>query len=243
MYYSGMNKSPRRTFSQTLLAVLSHSYPELFWENGALNETRAARRFNVDQPTFRRWSKGGNANNDYIVYMASKLNLTPAQLRGEQPIPYIDNPGDTKVSEPRAEYVSDHATLNAVPLITLTMAGSWMEDLENLDRRSISLWQRTTATVSAAAFALRVEGKSMQNPNGNPTVPDGSIVIVEPHLDVKAGKIVVAKLPGADDVTIKKLMHDGPIRYLESLNPDYKPIPIDDSCKIIGVVIQVIIDL
>jgi SOS-response transcriptional repressor LexA len=243
MYYSGMNKTFRRTFSETLLAVLKHRHPELFWENGTINGTKAGRKFGIDQPTFRRWAEGANANNDYVVLMAQKLNLTPAQLRGEVPIPYIDNDVNFKVAEKPTEYTSDRATLNAVPLITLTMAGSWMEDLENIDTDRISSWQQTTAKVSSSAFALRVEGKSMQNPNGNPTVPDGSIVIVEPDIEVTPGRIVVAKLPGSEEVTIKKLTRDGPTRYLESLNPDYKPIQIDESCKIIGVVIQVIIDL
>lgn len=43
-------------------------------------------------------------------------------------------------------------------------------------------WVYTTALVSEMAFALRVRGDSMTNPLGSPSIPEGSIVIVEPDI-------------------------------------------------------------
>jgi SOS-response transcriptional repressor LexA len=97
----------------------------------------------------------------------------------------------------------------------------------------------TTANVSKDAFALRVIGNSMTNPSGTPSIPEGYIVIVDPAIDAKSGSFVVAKLPGSDEILLKQLVIDGPNRYLKSLNPDYKPIAIDDDCTIIGVVKKV----
>ena len=96
--------------------------------------------------------------------------------------------------------------------------------------------------VSPEAFGLVVRGESMTNPNGLPTIPEGSTVIVEPNygtIDDLYGKIVVAILDGTAEATVKKLVWDGPNRYLMPLNPAFKPIEINGNCRIIGKVIQV----
>jgi SOS-response transcriptional repressor LexA len=104
-------------------------------------------------------------------------------------------------------------------------------------------WQGTTAQVSANAFAVPVEGQTMHNPAGYPSLSAGSIAIVDPAVPVASGKIVLAKLADSDTPTLKKLIIDGPDSYLVPLNPDYKPIKIDSSCEFIGVVVQVYQDL
>jgi SOS-response transcriptional repressor LexA len=45
------------------------------------------------------------------------------------------------------------------------------------------------------------------------------------------------------EATIKKLMIDGPNKYLMPLNPDYRPIKINGNCTIVGVVKKVEFDL
>ncbi|MBF4296435.1 Cro/Cl family transcriptional regulator, partial [Vibrio anguillarum] len=92
-------------------------------------------------------------------------------------------------------------------------------------------------------FAMRVSGNSMTNPFGPPSIPDGSIVIVEPCSCPDNGKIVVATLNDAPEATIKKLEIDGPHKFLVPLNPKYDPIPINGNCRIVGYVKQVIMDL
>lgn len=82
----------------------------------------------------------------------------------------------------------------------------------------------------------------MTNPNGLPSIPEGSIVIVEPNygqMDDLYGKIVVAVLDGSSEATVKKLVWDSPQSYLMPLNPAFKPIPIDGNCRIVGKVVQI----
>ncbi|EIC83587.1 Repressor protein C2 [Serratia sp. M24T3] len=94
----------------------------------------------------------------------------------------------------------------------------------------------TGLRVSSDAFALTVRGDSMTNPSGLPSIPEGSTVIVDPNVEATNGKIVVARIAGTSEATMKKLVIDGPNKYLVPLNPRYANIPICDNCEIIGVV-------
>ena len=90
---------------------------------------------------------------------------------------------------------------------------------------------------------MRVTGNSMTNPHGSPSIPAGSIVVVEPCSCPDNGKIVVATLNDAPEATIKKLEIDGPHKFLVPLIPKYDPIPINGNCRIVGYVKQIIMDL
>ena len=130
-----------------------------------------------------------------------------------------------------------------VPLISWVQAGEWTAMVSDFEQGEITEWQATTAKVGPNAFALRVLGDSMVNPIGFPSIPEGSIIIVDPESYAENGKIVVATLEEAAEATLKKLIIDGPHRYLKPLNPDYKPMQINKNCVIVGVVRQVISDL
>lgn len=153
--------------------------------------------------------------------------------------------GAYEIRESSPAYLVDKTKINLrrIPVISSVQAGSWREVVDNFHPGDADYWQETTANVSDKSFALKVEGKSMQNPSGSPSIPNGSIVIVDPEVEATNGKIVVAKLPYTEEAVIKKLVIDGSNNYLESLNPDYKPILIDSECIIVGVVRQVIQDI
>jgi SOS-response transcriptional repressor LexA len=59
----------------------------------------------------------------------------------------------------------------------------------------------------------------MTNPNGLPTIPEGATVIVDPDVEPLHGKIVVARIDGTNEATVKKLVIDGPQNFLVPLNP------------------------
>ena len=172
---------------------------------------------------------------EHLIALAKALETSPESLMSKD-----FNPAKNL---PDQEQPSNYNQLRKVPLISSVAAGNWMEIIDNFHPGDADEWQPTTAKVSHKAFALKVEGKSMQNPNGHPTVPQGSIVIVDPEIEASNGKIVVAKLPNTNEATIKKLVIDGPLLYLEPLNPEFKMIQIDNECVIVGVVKQVILDI
>ncbi|MFM2477396.1 LexA family protein [Celerinatantimonas sp. MCCC 1A17872] len=130
-----------------------------------------------------------------------------------------------------------------VPILSTVQAGKWTEAVNYSEIGEEVEWIETTANVGDGSFAVKVKGSSMTNPNGNLSLPDGSIAIVQPDPDPENGKIVVAMLEGSDEATIKKLEKEGPFKHLVPLNPAYNPIPINGNCRIIGFVKQVIIEL
>ncbi|WP_227541976.1 LexA family protein [Klebsiella pneumoniae] len=128
-----------------------------------------------------------------------------------------------------------------VPLISWVQAGNWTEVIGNPSNEMV----KTTRKLSDSAFALRVKGHSMTS-NQELSIPDGSIVIVEPEygfVDEANGKIVVAQTVSGGEATLKKLAIDPPFSYLMPLNPSFKPIEINQDTNLIGIVKQIIIDL
>lgn len=98
----------------------------------------------------------------------------------------------------------------------------------------MDMWERIKA--------LRVRGDSMQAPDGQ-SIPEGYIVFVEPARQWENGDIVVAKLDNEQAATLKKLQLDGDRMYLKPLNPRYPLIEVTGECSIVGVVVQVVMDL
>ncbi|PPC64167.1 LexA family transcriptional repressor [Pantoea sp. ICBG 1758] len=134
------------------------------------------------------------------------------------------------------------SSVRVVPLLSWVQAGNWTEAMA---KQSQSEWVKTSAKISEDAFALRVKGDSMTSA-GSLSIPDGAIVIVDPlngFADEAVGKIVIAQTNAGHDATIKKLVVDGPHSYLLPLNDKFKPIDVDQTTRLIGIVRQVIIDL
>ncbi|AWF40074.1 MULTISPECIES: LexA family protein [Proteus] len=131
-----------------------------------------------------------------------------------------------------------------VPLVSYVQAGLWKDMLEQ-QVDEFTEWVETTAKVSNKSFSLRVIGNSMVDTTGRSriSIPEGAIVIVDPEKDIYNGRIVVARLKSSNETTIKQYITDGPNHYLMPINPNYKPIPFDDSCEIIGVCVRIEQDL
>ncbi|MGO2307072.1 MAG: LexA family protein [Providencia sp.] len=134
---------------------------------------------------------------------------------------------------------------NSVPIISWVQAGSWADNFCEMNLHDYK-YIKTSINVSNKAFALIVKGQSMTATNGDLSIPEGAIVIVEPdygYIDDINGKIIVAQQKSSNEATIKKLIIDGPNKYLAPLNPQFNPIQVNGDCIIAGKVKQVIINL
>ncbi|WP_249743622.1 LexA family protein [Providencia rettgeri] len=131
-----------------------------------------------------------------------------------------------------------------VPLVSYVQAGRWKDMIEQRFDE-FTEWIETTAKVSGSSFSLRVVGNSMVDTTGRSriSIPEGAIVIVDPEKDIYNGRIVVARLKDSNETTVKQYVVDGPNEYLMPINPNYKPIPFDDTCEIIGVCVRIEQDL
>jgi SOS-response transcriptional repressor LexA len=121
-----------------------------------------------------------------------------------------------------------------VPLLSRVQAGCWRESLDSFDYDE-AVFVDVAGPVGPGAFALRVEGDSMVSPSGG-GIPDGAIAIVEPGVEATSGRVVVARVNGSSEATIKKLVVDAGEAMLVPLNPRYPVIGGDRHWEIVGVV-------
>ncbi len=91
-------------------------------------------------------------------------------------------------------------------------------------------WITVTARVGRRAYALRIQGDSME-----PKFPGDVITIVDPDVEPVHGSIVVALLADAGQATLKQLVIDSK-RYLKPLNPRYPIMEMGDRMATCGLV-------
>lgn len=131
--------------------------------------------------------------------------------------------------------------LREVPEISWVQAGAFngVEDYRE------KYWEHppalTDRQVSRRAFALRVRGDSMMGPDGI-GYPHGCRVIVDPAIAAVPGKRVIVKLDGIEEATFKELALDAGVYYLKPLNPRFPVMPMPEGARIVGVIVQTIID-
>ncbi|WP_145562579.1 LexA family protein [Yersinia canariae] len=196
-----------------------------------LTQKDIAEYVGISASAVTQWeSDATGLSSDSLLKLASLLECSPEWL--------LSGKGEL---EPSIKAMASKSKV--VPVISWVQAGAWTEALSSTGTRSE--WVETTAKISDFAFALRVKGDSMTS-SSSLSIPEGAIVIVDPEYgfieDVNE-KIVIAQTNGNHEATIKKFVIDGPNKYLMPLNPQFKPIEVDDTCKLIGVVKQIIIDL
>ncbi|MFZ4170931.1 LexA family protein [Enterobacter ludwigii] len=201
-----------------------------------LTQHALAEMAGVNRVTLTGWEAGSyqpNGANLYALSRALKCSqewlMTGASEEAEEPAPQ-------KLTSLKVKQV---------PLISWVQAGAWTTTEPGLCRDDATEWVHTTASVSEGAFALTVKGDSMTNPSGSPSIPEGSIIIVDPDIpsiESINGKIVVAYIDGGTEATLKKFVDDWPNRYLVPLNPNYKAMECGNGCHIVGKVKQVIMN-
>jgi SOS-response transcriptional repressor LexA len=148
---------------------------------------------------------------------------------GEGPERDAEESNVTQVAQPSAMY--------RYPVISWVSAGSWEEAVQPYPDGFSDRYELSDYDSKGPAFWLEVKGDSMTAPTGT-SVPEGMLILVDTEADVKPGKLVIAKLPASNEATFKKLVDDGGVRYLKPLNPAYKMVEVDESCKIIGVAVR-----
>ncbi|EMP5832765.1 MULTISPECIES: LexA family protein [Klebsiella] len=203
-----------------------------------LTQAVLAKMVGVNRVTVTGWESGdfepGGSN---LQALAAALKCNPQWV--------ISGLGD-----PESEDVTYKPTevfgVKKIPVLSWVQAGEWTDNGASVTEDDISEWIYTTANLCDEGFALKVRGDSMTNPNGAPSIPEGSLVVVDPDYGSPYevnGKIVVAQLLGSTEATLKKFVIDGPLKYLVPLNPNYRALEVNGNCKIVGVVRQVITDL
>lgn len=145
-----------------------------------------------------------------------------------------------KARESGANYTLGPEIKGRVPLISWVQAGSWSSVVDNLHPGDAEEWVETTVPIHQHTYALRVRGDSMTNPNGDPTFPDGAIIVVEPSAIAEAATMVnsfvIVKRTADDEATFKQLVKDAGLYYLKPLNPRYPMLELRQEDVFCGVV-------
>ena len=150
----------------------------------------------------------------------------------------IETPGDN------IEFIGKHSISGRYPLISWVSAGEWSEACEPYEMHEIDEWYESNAHLEGPAFWLKVKGDSMTSPVGL-SIPEGMLILVDTGKSPQNGSLVVAKLVDANEATFKKYVVDEGIgeKYLQPLNPLHSRVKIDGNCKIIGVAVQMMMNL
>lgn len=127
-----------------------------------------------------------------------------------------------------------------VPIVTWQEAQQWSLQ-PNPETKNYAHYLVTNSTVSPQAFALRVEGDSMEAASGV-SFCSGSIIVIDPELPAKNGAYVLAKQNMNSPVVFKQLIIDGNRRFLKPLNPRYPITEITPHAITCGVVRLVVME-
>lgn len=190
-----------------------------------LTQKQLAKAVGVSHVTISQWESGVTSPKGmYIGQLAKALGITLDEF--------------TYGSSSNVEAGPD--LRGKVPLISWIQAGNWLE--METSQAEASEYYAHTANVGPRAFALRVRGDSMTSYTGGKSIPEGSIVIVDPDVPAENGKVVIARLDDTSEATLKQLVIDGGQKMLKPFNHSYPVTPVNGNCTVIGVVKQVIQD-
>lgn len=198
-------------------------------ESAGLTQQQVGDLFGTSRVAVAKWESDSNApESDKLSTLARRLNrsvdflLTGRESRSS---------GNTEIGPD---------IKGKVPLISWVQAGSWAAIADNFQPGDAEEWVGTTVPIHQHTFALRVRGDSMTNPAGEPSFPDGAVIIVEPDavngLETMLNQFVIVKRAADDEATFKRLVKDAGRYYLKPLNPQYPMLDLREDDVFCGVV-------
>jgi len=189
-----------------------------------------ARKIGVPQQTLQRVVAGlsPNPHEATLVPLAEYFNITIDQLKGKADIPGIRTLGG-----------EEDKPWHELPLL------SWDEacEYDTLAKETLAAKKHilTEVKVSDAAYALTMQDSSME-----PVYPAGTVMIVDPKLELDDRRYVIVKLKGENRAIIRWVTTDGRDYFLKLLNPDLSGaglVKLTSEDKVLGVVVQAKRDL
>jgi SOS-response transcriptional repressor LexA len=182
-----------------------------------------ARRTNVPQPTLSRIMSGMTANphQSSLEAIAKFFELTVSQLKGHQPIPWLD------------PITPEAAGWTQIPLLTWEQATNWTDGRCDLSDNELLF---TDVKVGNRAYALTVKDASME-----PQFSKDTLLIIDPDKIPKDRSYVVATLKNYSEILFRQLLIDGPSQYLKPISPDFdrfKMMLLEKGDYISGVLVQ-----
>lgn len=195
-------------------------------EQARISQRELAKRSGLSQQLISKLENGLVESTTEVFRLAEALRVAPRWL--------ATGKGDAR----GGENIADGPAVTAyIPLISWVAAGSWRDLADPYPPGEGEALVPVTCRTGPNAYALRVQGDSME-----PVFPNGSVIIVDPAVEPRQGSYVVVRLDEAEQATFKQLVIDGGARYLKPLNPRYPLMEIRESATVCGVVRQMVMD-
>lgn len=195
-----------------------------------MTQAQLAKVAGVSSPAVTEWEKDGYLPKAASLdAMANLFHVTTEYL--------LTGEGKT---EPENKIITNVAKVNArmAPVLSWVQAGNWT-NIEAVNLDGIDEWLPLPEDECSNCFFLKVQGLS-----NFPDFLEGDYIVVDPDVyfgDMQSGDMIVVRR--GDDATFKKLVieTDG-TKYLQALNPEFKPniLAIDEQCMFIGQVVDCI---
>ncbi|MBS3670170.1 LexA family protein [Vreelandella boliviensis] len=162
-----------------------------------------------------------------------------------KPSGWLDYDHSNGISEDAGAYHSNTAPVAQpiryyrYPVVSAIQAGQFAESVVPYPSGMEDRHETTDYKAKGQAFWLEVKGDSMTAPAGvKPSIPEGSLVLVDTGIEAAPGKLVVAQIDESNEATFKKLIEESGQKYLKALNPAYPLIHCNGNCRIIGVAVK-----
>ncbi|AYQ15180.1 helix-turn-helix domain-containing protein [Bacillus paralicheniformis] len=201
---------------QKLKEIMANNLKKQLKRKG-ISQTMMARDLNIPEMTVSNWVKGKTyPRPDKIQLMADYFGITRTQLTEESP---------SNLTPIAPQTVP-------IPVLGTIACGEPILAEENVTEY---VYESPDQLPSGNLFYLKAKGTSME-----PTIPDGSYVLVREQPEVENGEIAAVLVNGDTEATLKRIKRQGDIVILMPDNPNYSPFIItpENPARIIGQAIQ-----
>lgn len=188
-----------------------------------MTQIQLAKKSGVKQSVISDLETGNAKSTGFILELANALGVTAEELK-KGIIGEIESSNAVAVKARMA------------PVLSWVQAGTFT-NVSAVDTSEITEWLPLPEDECSNCFFLKVQGLS-----NHPYFMEGDYIVVDPDAyygDMQSGDIIVVRR--GEDATFKKLVIEtNGKRYLQALNPEFKPniIELDDQCLFIGQVVD-----
>lgn len=179
-----------------------------------LSEAKLSRRTGVPQPTLHKVLSGKTADPrvSTVQAIAQYFNISTDSLIVSSPLPENTVP-----------------TMQSIPIC------SWHECIAAF-KKDPPPDCATVVTEYIAESAFALVAKSSMGAH----YPNGSLLVVHPSLPPQDGDFLIVHIKNSEEVSMRKLAVDGPVKNLLSIYaPDgLAPIVLDKKVQVLGVVVK-----
>ena len=187
-------------------------------DQSSLSVSELARRAGMPQPVLHKLYSGDttNPNVNSLRPIANYFNVSISQLIGDE---QLFNSRTNEVLE----------KWHDVPLLAWDSINKWVKSPTQKPTHEMI---RTNASVSDKAFALEIREELE-------TLTEGTIIIVDPEINLENNDFVVAQKKGQNKASVKHAIFNDGEMYLKSLikKPHVAPSTRDEF-ELFGVIIQ-----